>query len=302
MEAYAITIELAATHLRKLESDRTYYANPTMRQPGPLYTVALQYLLEQHPWPKRVRLDAFLAGRAPIECYYVVPVLTFAAMQVPVLQVLEGDVLVRGDLRSLSVAHAFDLIVTGIRDGDLSGPPPNLRNAQNRDQELITWLEVCRTHLGDEATMQIYTEVQAAFDREERLKTMSSASQTISELVWAARANFMRDPAEYVLDAGLYAERHPCQPRFVRTSDNRVARLGDDEKAEYAQYLAEHAVPILEAAVFGQQWDSTWAKLPEISAEVRPVIIQAAIVGIAAQFNDLDTMGDPPPVSVSRSL
>ena len=304
MEAYAITIELAATHLRKVESNLTHYGSPTARQPGPLYTVALQHVLEHLRWPEPVSLEAFLTGRAPLECYYVVPVLTFAAMQVPVLQILEGDYLVWGDRRNLSVAHAFDLIVAGIEDGALAAPPPNLRNSENADQELLDWLGTCRSRLGDDSTMQIYTEVQKAFERDERLKAMSATSQTISELVWAGRANFLREPAEYVLDAGLFAEAYPCQPRFVRTADNRVIGLADDGNSGLlqARYVSEQAVPILEAAVFGEQWESVWAKLPEVAQEDRPGLVQAAIFAIAAQFDDLDAIGDPPPVQVSPSL
>ena len=294
MEAYAIAIELVATHIRKVETNLTIYERSPTRQPGPMYTVALEYALEQLPWGKAVGLDEFLNGNAPLACYHLVPVVTFAAMVVPVLQTHEGHVRVAGDLRALSVAHAFTTIIAGLRDGVLPWPATDFRSAPERDARLTDWLAVCREFLGDVTSMTLYAEAKEAFQRVDRLKTLTAASQTVTDVIWAARANLAEEPSEYVLDAGLFAERHPCQPRFVRTSDNRVVILEEVGSAREARYISEHAVPILEAAVFGEQWDSTWAKLPEIDRAGRADLVQAALLATAFTFSDVDAIGDDP--------
>jgi hypothetical protein len=302
MEAYAITIEVVATHLRKLESSETYYGSAPTRNPGPLYTVALQYALEQGPWRDPVTLADFLAGDAPLECYYVIPVLTFAAMQVPVLQSRDGEVFLTGDRRNLSIAHAFHLIVTGIRAGAIPPPPPDLRNAEAKDRILLDWLRECRRYIGDDVSIDIAADVHRVFQSDEDLITMTAESQTVVQLAFAARANFLEAPAEYVLDAGLFVDRYLCQPRFVRTSDNKLVMLTADTERFQARYLSEHVVPILEATVFAQQWDSTWAKLPEIDADQRPSVVRGALGMLEFQFNDLELIGETPVVEVSADL
>lgn len=63
----------------------------------------------------------------------------------------------------------------------------------------------------------------------------------------------MREPIDYIYDAGLFAETYPCQPRYIRTGDGKLVINAKTEQAQ-AVYLADHVVPVLEAAVFADQW------------------------------------------------
>jgi hypothetical protein len=53
-----------------------------------------------------------------------------------------------------------------------------------------------------------------------------------------------------------------------------------------ARYVAEHAALILEAAAFQPQWDSTWAKLPEVSSAGRREMVEACMFSVALAFED----------------
>lgn len=74
-----------------------------------------------------------------------------------------------------------------------------------------------------------------------------------------------------------FAEQFPCQIRYVRTSDGKVACLGDAAGFR-ERYLSEIAPLILEGAVFGDRWDVTWAKFTDIPAAQRLDAIKTAAV------------------------
>ena len=296
MEAYAMAIELVSAYFRGFAIGDVHYSRPINRNPGPLYTTALEYALESLEWPEPVTLSQYLDGRAPPECYHVIPVLAFAAMQVPVLQQADGWVRLEGDLRSLSVAHAFQLIVSGIQEGRLEAPPPGIRTRTDRNELLLAWLERCRAYVGDDVSRSLYDTALAGFIGDGEFRKQTARSQTITGMIWAARANLIEDPSEYILDAGLFAERYPCQPRFLRTSDKRVSTLFPEaaQTSGDAKYIVEHAVPVLEAAVFGQQWESTWAKLPEVADASRLDTVRQTLTAVGLQFDDAELYESPP--------
>jgi hypothetical protein len=262
MEAYAITIEVLATHLRKVETDRTFYGSPTVRNPGPLYSTAIENALAHGGYPRAITLEKFLAGKAPPPVYYTIAALAFAAMQVPVIQMLDGTVLFRGNLQTLCPAHRFWLMVRAMQDGKIPWLSADVRRKSDH-AALVEWLRACHLAIGDRPTMGAYAEVQQRFTEDPTVGGTSPDAQSLIQMSWAARANFCREPAEYVLDAGLFAESYPCQPRYIRTSDAKLAISGDIERFQM-RYLAEHAVPVMEAAVFAERWESLWAKMPEV--------------------------------------
>jgi hypothetical protein len=293
MEAYALTIEVIATHFVKIETDVTVYESPTVRDPGPLYTVALEYALARIE--PTITLSAFLAGRAPRDVYYLLCATTFAAMQVPVLQLPAGSVYIAGDVNSLSVSRRFKRIVDGIAEHTIRHPPLNPKNIESRDATVLEWVQDCYAAVGDTASEEIYGQVMQSTDEDASFVTATSATQSLIELSWAARANYMKAPVEYIYDAGLFAEHYPCQPRYIRTSDNKVVMMVEKGK-QNARYLTEHAVPVLEAATFGDQWDAAWAKLPEVEPQRRVSIIEGVFVasGYLFGYTDPDVIAIPP--------
>lgn len=295
MEAYAVSVELMATHLRKIETViqsedgplGTQYSRATTRRPGPLYTTALEYALCALTEPKN-DLSSFLAGNSPTSSYYFIAVVTFTAMQVPVIQLWSGEVSLEGTLATLSVAHRFRSIIDGIRCGAIPPPPDGLRTADNRDELLVDWMTECHHFLRDAHSLDFSWAALAAYEENADLQAVTSQTQTLIELSWAARANFIAQPAEWVLDAGLWAERFPCQPRSLRTSDGKVVYLGDDNESFQARHMYEHTVPLFEAAIFRGQWDSAWSKLPEIPPEDRLDFLRGAIALSMVFFGDFD--------------
>jgi hypothetical protein len=291
MEAYAITLEIMNTYLRKVETSLTFYGSPIVRNPGPLYTVAIEYALEQAGLKQKVSLEDFMSGKAPPDFYYLVTTLSFAAMQVPVIQNFEGEVAFGGNLNTLCPAYRFYMLVNALSANQIPPFPPNILNV-DKNNALLSWLRSCHEAIGDSATMSICKKVHGAFGVDTRLSGMTAESQSLIELSWAARANFYQEPGEYVLDAGLFAETYPCQPRYIRTNDGKLAMIGDMKRFQ-TRYIAEHAVPILEAAVFGEQWDSTWAKMPEIAPKERSGMITSALVYAGLLFRYIDPQSDP---------
>jgi hypothetical protein len=194
--------------------------------------------------------------------------------QVPVIQKQDGNVFMEGNLNTLCPAYRFVLIVNALERGAIAALPANVRSGDTRGA-LLAWLKSCHQAIGDPVTMQISGEVHEAFQMDENLQKMSIASQSLIDLSWAGREDFYEAPNEYVLDAGLFAEHYPCQPRYVRTRDGKLAFLGDLRNSQ-AEYVAAHAIPVLQSAVFGDQWDSNWAKMPEISIEERADLIHSS--------------------------
>ena len=157
-------------------------------------------------------------------------------MQVPVIQNLGGEVAFGGNLNTLCPAYRFYMMVNALRDNQIPPFPPNIRNV-NPNEALLTWLCSCHEAIGDSATMSICKDVHAAFGVDPRLSGMTAESQSLIELSWAARANFYQEPGEYVLDAGLFAETYPCQPRYIRTNDGKLGMIGD-KKSFQRKYIA----------------------------------------------------------------
>jgi hypothetical protein len=281
MEAYALTIEVVSTHFRKVETELTAYEREIVRNPGALYTVAVEYALQELLGDEPVTLADFLEGKAPLDFYYALPLIAYSAMQVPVIVLPSENVAIFGDLRTLSPAHRFFAIMAGIRQGVLPRPPANLRNAEDADDVCLDWLRKCHDHLGDEWSLTMARDSHVAFERETAKGAVPSGAK-LFELTWAARANFYNEPSEFVLDGGLYSERFAAQPRYLRTSDGRVVVGGERDDA---RYIADHAVPILEAAVFGRQWDSGWAKMPELREDQRLGFVEAALVYFTWAFH-----------------
>ena len=294
MEAYAITIELFHTHFRKLETNLTFYGSPTVRDPGPLYTIAIEYALENSGASPTATLGEFLQGEAPLELYYLIAALSFAAMQVPVIQMLNGNVVVAGNLQTLCPAYRFRNMVDALKQNRIPPLPANVRSEES-GAALLSWLWSCHEAIGDHDTKPIYEHVNEQFDSDPALRAMSREKQTLVQLSWAARANFCRSPNEYVLDAGLFSERYPCQPRFIRTSDGRLAANADSMDRFATRHLTEHALPMLEAAVFAEHWDSAWAKMPEIAATARARQLELALLWCNAGFSFADFDAAKPP-------
>jgi hypothetical protein len=295
MEAYALTIELLNAYFRGVWTESTYYSSPVERKPGPLYTVAIEYVLECHAAFATTTLDDVLRGAAPIEVYYTIAALSFAAMQVPVFQQQDGNVRIDGNADTLCPAYRFKLMTDAMARHDVPPLPNGVRSEGGR-ADLLHWLRQCHAAIGDTVSMQFYEEVHDQIATDPAAALQDSIVKTPIELTWAARENFFESPGEYIFDAGLFAERYPSQLRYVRSSDGKLLHSGEDLKLFQARYLDEHSVPLLEAAVFDQSWDATWAKMPEILPSDRARTIADAFSFASYFFMYHDEDGSDPEI------
>lgn len=288
MEAYAMTIETFNRYFRVLTTDLTTYSGPSVRDPGPLYTAGIDFMLERIG--SLASATAFLAGRAPVGDYHACAGLSFAAMQVPVLQELEGEVRIDGNLDTLSCAHRFYRLVDATARGELTKLSPEVRGTGDNDG-MLRWLRDANELLGDTASVPLSELALRHLREDATLKSKPADQKSKIESSWSARANLLAEPAEYVLDGGLFAEQFPCQVRYVRTSDGKVVCLGDVERFR-TRYFFESAPQILEAAVFEDQWDVTWAKFTDVPPAQRLDALQTAAV-VADLFFHMRSETDP---------
>jgi hypothetical protein len=185
MEEYAITIELLNTHFRWVKGSFTTYSELTVRTSSELYTRAIEYLLEQAIQCPRTTLDEFLRGKAKLELYHLVAALSFAAMQVPVLQELEGEVQFGQSLLALSPAHRFQRIVEALRKRELRSLPW-VRGKEYRN-ELMAWLSECYRLVGDAETLAICETAHDRLEGDAALRDKPAHEKSRIELSWAAR-------------------------------------------------------------------------------------------------------------------
>ena len=62
------------------------------------------------------------------------------------------------------------------------------------------------------------------------------------------------------------------------------------------RYLSDRAVPVLEASVFGSQWEYVWGKLPEVSPDDRLSTVKNVYLYTLVMFSDdigASTIGAP---------
>ena len=293
MEAYAITIELFNVHFRSVLTDATFYSSSPERDPGPLYTAAIEYALEKSELDETASLAQYLSGTAPHATYEYIACISFAAMQVPVLQDLEGEVVIDGSLFSACPAVRFQRLVDAYRLKQIPTIPDVGRGAETQNI-WITWLEQCGNALGDIATMKLCRKAHERCENDPALRSKVPGTQSMIESCWAAHANLYRNPGEYILDGGLFAERWPCQVRYLRTSDAKLISALDNQGAR-ASYIFDYSGLVLEAAVFGSSWDSVWAKMPEIPAVDRARMIQSCWASSRWTFRDLPVAGHKMP-------
>jgi hypothetical protein len=299
MEAYAVAVELMATHVVAMKTDQTFYGSPIVRHPIPMYMTAIEYVL--HRLVPDVALDEFLSfslrkhdpSAMPLGACYLMLALTYAAMQVPVLQLQTGHVLMSGSLGSLSVSHRLCGIVESIVKGDLELPPEDPKNVPDRNARLLDWLRACHRAVGDADGMQIYEYVRLQASADEAFQARTLGEQSVIDLSWAGRANFIEEPVEYVYDAGLFAERYTLQPRFIRTSDGKIVMPSTAENRT-VRYFSDRAVTAFEAAVFGSQWEYVWGKLAEVPPDKRCSTLEGIYVYTQFTFGQIASEIDAP--------
>ncbi|HJZ93966.1 MAG TPA: hypothetical protein VKE40_24035 [Gemmataceae bacterium] len=280
MEAYAITIEVLNTHFRGIRTEYTTYSEPVVRNPGPLYTAAVECLLGAGG--RNSSLDEFLAGRAPPDVYYLVVAASFAAMQVPVVQQLDGEVEFGGRPGALSPAHRLHRLAGRLSQGELGPVPAKIRGDR---EALLTWLRSCHRAWGDEDPIVALSAAHERHQSDPALRDVPAHEKSMIQMAWSTRANFFGDPNDFVLDAGMFSERYPCQVRYVRTRDGKLVALGEAKNIQ-ARYLADHTPVMLQAAVFARHWSSTWEKLPEVPAADRADSLAGSIAWAGCLFGD----------------
>jgi hypothetical protein len=297
MEAYAITIETFNRYFRAITTDLTTYSGPAVRDPGPLYTVAVEFMLESIG--SRASAATFMAGKAPFDDYHACAGLSFAGMQVPVLQELEGEVRIEGDVDTLSCAHRFCRLVEATAHGELEKLSPAVRKNSDK-QAMVHWLRAAHGRLGDAGSLRMCELALSRLREDAELAAKPAERKSIIESTWSARANLLAEPVEYVLDGGLFAEQFPCQVRYVRTSDGKVACLGDATGFQ-ERYAFETMPLILEAAVFADQWDVMWAKFTDIPSAQRLDAIRTAVLIADLMFGVRSSADAEVPLVVSAA-
>jgi len=258
LEAFAITIEVIAEYVKCIRTSANVLRTEPKRVPSRMYTIAIEQILEVIVPERTIGIDDYIYGKAGSDVYWAVALTSFAAMQVPVIEDIQGDAVVMGSLKQLNPALRLVHILKGIQSGSVPNP---LVTYPNRDkEEIFEWIVKSHESVSDywsvkfnQRILELVTGNLAQYHTNSSMHNMS----------WLARAMTCLNPVEMIGDGGIWLG---LTPRYIWTSDNKCIFYGpemDDVQRHHliAAYMNANAVYILQAMVFGDWWDTCWDKV-----------------------------------------
>lgn len=269
IEAYALCIELINRHFKGIFSSANkdnflsnFINSRKPIQAGEHYTVAIEYFLQFSGLFPNCTLDMFLAGKAPHDSYYALLYLSFAALQIPLIQIPPGEVVFMGTVRDLSPCSRFFGIVGALREGRLKLPDKRL--IELKDEEALAFLSECHNVIGDTRTMEKYELVMNVREILEKNKNEQSDIPQYLDPIQVSingHANFYTGAADFIKEGGLFSFKYPCEVAYLITSNNKLINTFQDRELGWFFYLLTNCVYLYEAAVFNRLWETTCIRL-----------------------------------------
>ncbi|MFO0815319.1 MAG: hypothetical protein U0796_19055 [Gemmatales bacterium] len=264
LEAFAITIEVIAEYIKCIRTSANVLRTEPKRVPPRMYTVALEEILEAIVPERNIGVDDYIYGKAGSDVYWAVALTSFAAMQVPVIEDVQGDAVVMGSLKQLNPAMRLVYILNGIQSGSVPNPLDTYRNRDTN--EIFQWIVKSHESVNDywsiKFNQHIHDLVMSNFDH-------FRSNNSMHKMSWLARAMTYANPVEMIGDGGAWLG---LAPRYVRTSDNKFVIYGNDKDDEvkrdaFAGYVDANAIYILQAMTFGDSWDTCWDKVAGLDTD-----------------------------------
>ena len=291
-EAYAITIEVISEYIKAIFTSLNSRGSESKRMPPKSNTVAITYILSAIT-DTAITLKDYVFGRAGARIYWAVALVALAAMQVPVMEDLEGEPIAMGSLKQLSPATRLGFILKAIESGTIPNP---LKTYGQQDHDVLRWLDQAHSAIGDPWSLKFYMNIAHiihSMPDEYRTKFKKFSMHKTS---WAARSNFVTSPKDWIMEAGFFTENSPVQIRYIQTSDGSIITDAEPDVAQdqlVFEYLVDCGIHILEAMIFDDKWHSDWDKVGPNYSDVEQIAgIKAALImyvfpGNANFLNDL---------------
>ena len=277
MEAYAVTIEVIAEYVKFMWTNENPPRQTPKRKPDQNYLIAIEHVLAQ--LDVCISIDEYIYGRAPAHIYWAVALVTHSAMQVPVLEDVQGDTIVMGSLNQISIAQRLVLITENIKEGKISDP----RSTYNSDTpEILRWISECQRAIGDPWSMkfcQHIDEVVCAMPQ----RFLDVRTRDPHRLSWLARSLLYRNPQEMIGDGGIWLT--DLQVKYVVTADGGVLAFGEDSREILMEYVRDSCLYILEAMIRGGSWAAVWHRLSPLRGRTR---LEAIMMCLAYYTHNLE--------------
>lgn len=260
LEAYAISVETISEYYKTIKTSLNPNQERVKRKPNVNYLLVIEGVLDVITNDSdTIILEDFIHGKLPnTSLYWGVNIITMAAMQVPVLEDVEGDSICMGSLKQLHPAHRLVHILTSIHNGSLQNPL-EIRNFY--DNEVVRdWINKCHKSIGDPWSLKFYEHVQLIVTSLSD-QYSNAKNHSMHKTAWAGRHNWMKDPSSFVMEAGILNEEYGFHIDYVKTSDGKILSgyEGSDE-AILMSYLLQSSSYILEGCLLGDRWESSWLK------------------------------------------
>jgi hypothetical protein len=259
-EAFAITVEVVSEYVRAIYTSHNARRTEPKRLPPPGNTAAIEMILSAIS-DKTIDIRSYVFGQAGADIYWAVSLVAFAAMQVPVLEDIEGEPITMGSLKQLCPAHRLAHIIRAIEAGTIPSP---LATYNRGSDDLLAWVDQCHRAVGDPWSLKFYRNIaQLVCALREEFSTGEQAF-SMHKTAWAARTNFLINPVGWLSEAGFFCDYIPFQIRYIQTSDNCILTsvdVGGDELKSQFMYLLDSGIYALEAMIFDERWHSSWDKI-----------------------------------------
>lgn len=276
LEAYAISIEVVAEYVKTvklvgLHADR----EEKKRLPAKIDRVALEVAIDVLS-DQKVSLDEYVYGQAPAELYWGISLLTYAAMQVPVVEDIGGIPIVMGSIKQVSIAHRFSHLLKTILSSAIVSPVDTYAEIMKGEEEertlsILNWLNQAHNSIGDAWSIKFYQHIFGLLERDPAINQKVADSDHMSS--WFARALFYRSPYAMISEAGLFL---PLNPRYIIASDGEIisSTAIDDPAESFTRFCFDSSYHILEAMLLEEAWGPNWDKVSISDSDHRQMAVE----------------------------
>ena len=214
-------------------------------------------------YPEReIDIDAYVDGQAGSPIYWALSVITFVALQVPVLAETHGYPSIFGSLKQLCPAQRFVSILHSIQSGSVADPavalPLDAAEEAEKDARLIGWINQCHRAIGDPWSLKIAKRMAEKWGSKSEDQIREALFRSHDALCGFGRAVFLSSPQHVVKEAGILT---PVSPRYVLGADDGIIMSHSKSENESSlMYIVDNGVSLLEALLLESRADICWGR------------------------------------------
>lgn len=279
MEAYALTIEVIAEFVKAVWTSADIGRTHPKRLPGVLDQPALLMAIDCLS-PEPVSLEDYVSGahvfKSGSGLYQSIALVTFASMQVPVLEELDAEGVVLGSVKQLCPALRFMHIMDNIAKGAIPHPRGVLDEGR---EEILKWIDLAHKSLGDPWSLKMCSHLFEEWKVDPQKYHLENQVWDLTLAGHAGRVNFFAEPREMIEDAGIWLNYPPCWVRYIGTADGKIISWINPDESDAVRLfrLMDISGQVIEALIFSDVWFSTWEKVAYYEDIDRDALIGLAL-------------------------